>query len=206
MSRLGRWSQRKRDVTTRESAHDLDATDAAWVDESDDEARAVLAGKPPIDSLETASETEPEPGSLDHTLPDPETLPPGSDIKAFLVPGVSAGLRRRALRRLFAADHYGVRDGLDDYDDDYRRHLKPLASELAQRVRQWTRQEADEAAAHETQADAPERRLTKDEAGTAEERQAITEDEEDALHREGVLPQSALDEGSGGENTQSDQH
>lgn len=86
----------------------------------------------------------PAPGSLDHTLPDPDTLPAGGDIKAYLASGVSAGLRKRALRRLFAADHYGIRDGLDDYDDDYRQKLQPLANEVAERLRNWTRRQLEE--------------------------------------------------------------
>lgn len=124
MSRLSRWSRRK------------------LGDEFEGEAPA----EGPVISeqgAEQAAATEPEPGSLDATLPDPEDLPAGSDFTAFLQAGVSDGLRRRALRRMFSGDHYGIRDGLDDYDDDYRQRLKPLAGELAQRLRQWTRQ-ADE--------------------------------------------------------------
>ncbi|EPC04447.1 hypothetical protein L861_03735 [Litchfieldella anticariensis FP35 = DSM 16096] len=132
MNRLSRWSQRK-----------LGAKDA------DNESEYTEQAEEPVTPIRdqadikpaTQEDTEPsdlEPGSLDDTLPDPDTLPPGSDIKAFMVPGVSAGLRKRALRRLFAAERYGIRDGLDDYDDDYQQRLKPLASEVAQRLRKWT--------------------------------------------------------------------
>ncbi|QFU01625.1 hypothetical protein FIU83_08245 [Halomonas sp. THAF5a] len=130
MSRLERWSRRKRGET----------------EETPPEPEAAVPGEATHAPLNAAPETadgEPEPGSLDHTLPDPDTLPPGSDIKAYLASGVSAGLRRRALRRLFAASHYGVRDGLDDYDDDFREKLKPLAEDVAERLRQWTRREAE---------------------------------------------------------------
>ncbi|MBB3189094.1 DUF3306 domain-containing protein [Halomonas cerina] len=129
MNRLARWSRLKRgevvDLPTEDKGPD------------DPMAHASPSGAPcdtrdaPTDSADLS------PGSLDASLPDPDTLPPGSDIKAFLAPGVSAGLRQRALRRLFAAKHYNVRDGLDDYDDDYRQCLKPLASEVAQRLRRW---------------------------------------------------------------------
>ncbi|GHC26614.1 DUF3306 domain-containing protein [Aidingimonas halophila] len=129
MNRLSRWSQRKRQ-------HSDDARTAPGVPENDAMPSAeALSGEeqdPP------SASSSPEPGSLDDTLPDPEDLPPGSDIKAFLVPGVSAGLRKRALRRLYQAPHYQMRDGLDDYDDDYRQRLKPLAQEVANRLRRWS--------------------------------------------------------------------
>ncbi len=124
MSRLERWSRRK--LGEDAEAQTLAEMPSAQMDTTD---RA-----PPPDPA-----SEPEPGSLDATLPDPDSLAAGSDFKAFLQTGVSDALRRRALRRMFSADHYAVRDGLDDYDDDYRQQLKPLASELAQRLRQWTR-------------------------------------------------------------------
>lgn len=119
MSRLSRWSRRKLGVDANEE----------------------VLEEPPVarhDQVDQASAPAPEPGSLDATLPDPDTLPSGSDFKAFLQEGVSDALRRRALRRMFSGDHYGIRDGLDDYDDDYRQQLKPLANEMAQRLRQWT--------------------------------------------------------------------
>lgn len=136
MSRFERWSRLKR----------------GELSPSSEGAEATLEDDTPVPQAtvfhDPDRETEPEsslaPGSLDHTLPDPDTLPAGSDIKAYLASGVSAGLRKRALRRLFAGDHYGLRDGLDDYDDDYRQKLQPLASEVAERLRNWTRGQWDE--------------------------------------------------------------
>jgi ferredoxin len=55
-------------------------------------------------------------------------LPPideESEFSALLSPGVSEELRKRALRRLFHAQVLNRRDGLDDYDDDYR-SFKPM--------------------------------------------------------------------------------
>lgn len=176
MSRLDRWSRLKR-------GESLEAPP------SPDTSRPAEAEREPTEpdarhSDDTAS-SSPEPGSLDHTLPDPETLPPGSDIKAYMDSGVSAGLRKRALRRLFAANHYGLRDGLDDYDDDYRERLKPLAREVAERLRHWTRRQVEgdderteeapsnavaarEHDAGETIPDVPERTSDTDSAETAE--------------------------------------
>ncbi|WP_119166429.1 DUF3306 domain-containing protein [Algihabitans albus] len=53
-------------------------------------------------------------------LPDPDTLEPGSDFKAFLREGVPEELKRRALRRLWRSNPvFGFLDGLNDYDLDY---------------------------------------------------------------------------------------
>ncbi|WP_161598986.1 DUF3306 domain-containing protein [Aidingimonas lacisalsi] len=131
MNRLSRWSRRKR----RQPDDDVPAPE---VSEYDAMPLAEELSGEEHDQPSASSSPPPEPGSLDHTLPDPDDLPPGSDIKAFLVPGVSAGLRKRALRRLYQAPHYQMRDGLDDYDDDYRQRLKPLAQEVASRLRRWS--------------------------------------------------------------------
>lgn len=134
MSRLERWSRLKRNVETEEASaiDDLPADpEAALHDE---------AGQPEAENEHplTPPAQAPEPGSLDHTLPDPETLQAGSDFSAYMVPGVSGALRRQALKRLWATGNYNVRDGLDDYDADYHKLLKPMSSELAGKLRQWT--------------------------------------------------------------------
>ncbi|MFO8046691.1 MAG: DUF3306 domain-containing protein [Halomonas sp.] len=183
MSRLSRWSRRKLGV------------------DADEE---VLA-KPPAsrnDHVDQAPAPEPEPGSLDATLPDPDNLPSGSDFKAFLQAGVSDALRRRALRRMFSGDHYGIRDGLDDYDDDYRQQLKPLANELAQRLRQWTRPvEESEPEAEAGESDKPsvvdaaeETDMTAPEAGDDESARGREADERLA-NQDTSAPRAPLDQG-----------
>ncbi len=53
-------------------------------------------------------------------MPVLESLDETSDYSMFLSTGVSDALRKRALRKLFGFSMFNVRDGLDDYDDDYR--------------------------------------------------------------------------------------
>jgi hypothetical protein len=137
MSRLERWSRLKRNVPVQEEAPPAGAPDEKASVESD------AAGNEAEQSQHTAEtpqalQREPEPGSLDHTLPDPDTLGAGSDFSAFMAPGVSGPLRRQALKRLWATGNYNVRDGLDDYDADYNQTLKPMVSELASKLRRWT--------------------------------------------------------------------
>lgn len=184
MSRLERWSRIKRGLepedpspdATREVPAQHDAQPSPTAGESPTQPRST-EGTPESDGREDANETAtraktpPPPGSLDDTLPDPETLEAGSDFTGYMVPGVSSALRRRALKRLWATGNYNVRDGLDDYDLDYTQQLKPMASELAGKLRRWakkadeslneeveqaSRDASDASPASETQVESPE--------------------------------------------------
>lgn len=143
MSRLERWSRLKRNVPQEQ---DLPSTSLPAA-EPDTSVNDAELGHSAPDAVQESSdqaperrlpEQAPEPGSLDHTLPDPATLEAGSDFSAFMAPGVSGPLRRQALKRLWATGNYNVRDGLDDYDADYKTLLKPMGSELASKLRRWT--------------------------------------------------------------------
>lgn len=56
----------------------------------------------------------------DADMPSLESLNSDSDYSAFLSSKVSEELRRLALRKLFASSKFNLRDGLDDYDEDFR--------------------------------------------------------------------------------------
>ncbi len=153
MSRFERWSRKKRGVESDEAVVPTD--NVAAENEEIDALTAVSDGDESLSSQEAVVEDTPLPGSLDHTLPDPDSLPAGSDFSVFMASGVSATLRRRALKRLWATGNYNVRDGLDDYDADYRQQLKPMASELAGKLRRWANKAEDalEQPASEREAD-----------------------------------------------------
>jgi hypothetical protein len=55
----------------------------------------------------------------DADMPDIDTLAEDSDFTGFMSPGVSDELRNLALRKLFHAPVFNIRDGLDEYDEDY---------------------------------------------------------------------------------------
>ena len=63
------------------------------------------------------------------SLPSVDTLSEDSDVSAFMSPGIHENLKQRALRKLFHLPKFNCRDGLDDYDDDYR-SFKPLGDIL----------------------------------------------------------------------------
>ncbi len=98
---LSRWSRRKRE--------------AGAVEES---AEALVP--PSAEAPVVPPALEPAAPLTDQDLPPLETLGEDSDYSGFLSPKVSESLRRKALRQLFAGSQFHIRDGLDDYDDDYR--------------------------------------------------------------------------------------
>jgi len=61
------------------------------------------------------------PALTDADMPPIESLDEDSDYAQFLSPQVSTGLRRRALRKLFGLPRFQGSDGLNDYDEDFRR-------------------------------------------------------------------------------------
>ncbi|MCI0508905.1 uncharacterized protein DUF3306 [Chromohalobacter marismortui] len=136
MSFMQRWSQRKRDHG-----------DASSPDMPHEETAVGQAQAPPAHGDDAASSRAAAliPGydpqrPLDEQLPAPETLGAEDDFRAFMLPGVGELLKRRALRRMFTIGNYNVRDGLDDYDEDYSQLMR-MTPEVSARMRQWLRQE-----------------------------------------------------------------
>lgn len=163
MSRLTRWSQRKRGLETPpETASPASPPEAAPSCPRSPGPEGA-PGFPPEATRE--AQAPQAPGSRDAELPDPESLPPGSDMTDYLREGVSQALRRRALRQLWRAPHYQLRDGLDDYDDDYSQ-LMTLSREAAERLRPWIRR-----------ADAALEALAEDEPATDEAAPDSADDE-----------------------------
>ena len=70
----------------------------------------------------------------DEDMPPLETLDESSDYSGFMSPRVSEELRRLALRKLFQTPSFHVRDGLDDYDDDFTR-FTPLGDTITSDMR-----------------------------------------------------------------------
>ena len=107
---LKRWSRRKRQ-TGEDSAR------AAEPDPTPS-TRDAETGMPPAPAKPSAPDAEPafDPASL----PPLESIVANSDIRAFLRPGVPAGLTRAALRRAWSADP-AIRDfiGLSENSWDF---------------------------------------------------------------------------------------
>ena len=100
---LSRWSRLKnaeRSGVGEESEQDIAAPAALSVDDG------------------ATEETESAP-LTDADMPPLESLSGNSDVSGFLSKGVSEGLRRAALRKLFHSPKFNVCDGLDDYCEDF---------------------------------------------------------------------------------------
>ncbi len=108
---LTRWSERKRAPVQR-----------------DKEAPPAVPGAGA--GVEPSETGEAQQVLTDQDMPSLESLDEESDYSGFLSPGVSRELQRLALRKLFSAAKFQVRDGLDDYDTDYNL-LQPLRRVLA---------------------------------------------------------------------------
>ncbi|MDH3387740.1 MAG: DUF3306 domain-containing protein [Gammaproteobacteria bacterium] len=100
---LSRWSRRKRETDRAPQQ----APEPA-------ELRETAADLPPAE-VEAAA----QPVLTDADMPAIESLDESSDFSGFMSAGVSDELRNLALRKLFRAPVFNIRDGLDEYDDDY---------------------------------------------------------------------------------------
>lgn len=103
-STLSRWSRRK-----------LEAKQAVEAD-----ARPAPATEPES-SVEVVEE---KPVLTDADMPDLDSLTEDSDYSGFMSEGVSDELRNLALRKLFRSSVFNIRDGLDEYDDDFTQFEK----------------------------------------------------------------------------------
>lgn len=150
-SPLRRWSRRKH------AAREHTATD---------EHPSEPDAEQPTDTAVTSEAAE-EPAAsgsdevTDADVPPVESLTPDSDFSDFMSPKVSESLRRTALRKLFGLPQFNVRDGLDDYDDDYTQ-FSSLGETVTADMRYHTERRAaaardqQEAADEAAQAQAPD--------------------------------------------------
>lgn len=123
---FSRWSRRKAEVTREKQAPEL----------AQPEAPAAVPAAPPAQAAQPAPRTAPgQPATAQDkpalTLEDVAQLTPESDFSAFVARGVDEGVRRAAMKKLFANPHFNVMDGLDVYIDDYNKFEPIPAAMLA---------------------------------------------------------------------------
>jgi hypothetical protein len=111
-SRLSRWSRRK-----QQSAEATREEDLALQLEGQNLAQVDIPGAvADQDQLETEAE---EPVLTDADMPAIESLTEDSNFGQFMSSGVSDELRNLALRKMYKAPFFNIRDGLDEYDEDF---------------------------------------------------------------------------------------
>ncbi len=124
---VSRWSRRK-----HESRHRAEPAAGAGMN-----SEAVSADADEAGDRQQASESR----LTDADMPDIEGLDYDSDYRDFLSPGVSEHLRKLALRKLFHNEVFNIRDGLDEYDDDFT-HFEKLGGIVTSDMRHQMEMEA----------------------------------------------------------------
>jgi hypothetical protein len=197
---LNRWSSRKRGAGSQTTTPDEEpastsspfpmplGTEPSTAAVIDDPVSSDAVEQPDaIGDAIVAHEPELEAQELlltDADMPPIESLTAGSNVSAFFNKGVSAALRKAALRYVFQQPEFNVRDGLNDYDGDYtvfeplgdivtsdmkfhaaRKERDRLAAEAeAERAEELLQQEKLEADEAEKQIESDEQAETSDEA------------------------------------------
>jgi hypothetical protein len=144
---LSRWSQRKldenKDESGRETLPESNEADAVAEDNAESEVEQEQAGHQEPDSEDEMS--------LDSG--GPEKTDELSVSQLLANPEVNKAVKKAALRKMFMSPEYNVVDGLNDYDHDYSA-VKPLASDVAETLRGWIKNVADETESEEPTASA----------------------------------------------------
>ena len=170
---LSRWSRRK---ALRQEEFD----EAVLNGEQD-----ALAQQP--DSAEAQEE---KPPLTDEDMPPIETMGEDDNYGDFLSPKVSEKLRKAALRKLFHGAGFNIRDGLDDYDEDFT-FFEPLGDIVTADMRhreEMLERKAREAAEAAKQPDNPE---------LAEESEASTAATDEPADEDLDIDEKAADESDG---------
>lgn len=154
---LSRWSRRKlqtKEETIRE--------DANLVMEQPDAVNAISIDEQPV-------EEPAKPVLTDDDMPPIESLNEDSDFSGFMSSGVSDKLRNMALRKMFQVPSFNIRDGLDEYDEDYTSFEKLgdiVTSDMKHQIemQELKRREEAEAAAAAEQLDEAEQQPVEEDA------------------------------------------
>src|SRR5512139_3962024 len=111
---FSRWARRK-----AEARHGATSAEAAPPPAGVSSAPAPAAVVPVPLPQQPAAAVPPAEAPPPPTMDDVARLTRGSDFSPFVRTGVDEGVKRAALKKLFADPHFNVIDGLDVYIDDY---------------------------------------------------------------------------------------
>ncbi|MEZ8039672.1 DUF3306 domain-containing protein [Vibrio sp. 1F263] len=210
---FSRWSQRKLDGPTDEpleveqtlEAPELTSSDSSSSEISPAELSSEMEAAAPQSLESEASETNEDVHVADVQDPAPEASEDLS-VAQLLVSEASESVKKAALRKLFLSEEFNVRDGLDDYDDDYS-NLKSLSEGVAETLRDWVKDKTEEDTVNEPEqaADNEEETLideVDDSINEAEETESeLSESDEIAGEEKGLYKNTVSD----GKATMSDE-
>ena len=112
-SRLSRWSRRKQQTLEQTKLEDLE------LEPDQQDLAAQLPESIVTDDDGSIESNSDQPILTDEDMPAIDTLNSESDFSMFMSSGVTDKLRNLALKQLFKAPLFNIRDGLDEYDEDY---------------------------------------------------------------------------------------
>ncbi|KAA8667067.1 DUF3306 domain-containing protein [Vibrio gigantis] len=140
---FSRWSQRKLDESTDKALEVEQTLEETPVVSSDPASQAHAS----TEQLAPNDPTSIEPTeALEDTADTRESASEATEelsMAQLLVSEASESVKKAALRKLFLSEEFNVRDGLDDYDDDYS-NLKSLSEGVAESLRDWVKEKAEE--------------------------------------------------------------
>ncbi|MEZ9336606.1 DUF3306 domain-containing protein [Vibrio splendidus] len=144
---FSRWSQRKLDESTDDEP--LETEQTLETTESSSEISSTQSNAPSefeqVDTEASTGTTLSSEGAEEAT--DVQGLAPEAtedlSVAQLLVSEASESVKKNALRKLFLSEEFNVRDGLDDYDDDYS-NLKSLSEGVAETLRDWVKDKTEE--------------------------------------------------------------
>ena len=185
---FSRWSKRKLENETVELTTAQDVEEQSLTDhtipasQADNPTDAVLTSPEPleIESAETSLEESNEETVATETeaeTQDPEKM----SLANLLVSQVEESAKKAAMRKLFMSDEFNIRDGLDDYDDDYS-NLKNLSKGVAETLREWVNEKPEETEESLTETEATEVAPVADTSETDNQDADSSEDETQATN------------------------
>lgn len=118
---LSRWARRKQAARAGETVASEPIELATTPSPSPESMAPTVVVEPAVDGVGlgaqpvgTVPAADPAP-----TMADVALLGRASDYSRFVASGVDEGVKRAAMKKLFADPHFNVMDGLDTYIDDY---------------------------------------------------------------------------------------
>ncbi|MEZ9363567.1 DUF3306 domain-containing protein [Vibrio sp. 10N.286.49.E11] len=150
---FSRWSQRKLDESTDQPLEAQQTLEETELTSAKTSSAASSIDAETSESLErgTLEKESPEHAVDSQTIDSQEIASETTEdlsVAQLLVSEASESVKKAALRKLFLSEEFNVRDGLDDYDDDYS-NLKSLSEGVAETLRDWVKDKTEEETAPE---------------------------------------------------------
>ena len=198
---LSRWSKRKKAVAedsvtnvTSEEAPEVQQVPLNTITPSAATGKMLTGVEADRLAAEASIDAPPPIELTDEDMPDIDSLDENSDFSGFMSPGVSATLRKLALRKLFGGAGFNIRDGLDDYDDDFTKFEALgdiITSDMKHRIEVEARKkrEAEEAAEAERIAAGETQQTDTDTLENKDSEEVVSEDKSESAAKSSQIAQ-----------------